>query len=75
MPSMRQIIFAYIALVVLIFAAFFALAVFADTARLQHGWIEDAAGVILDMAKIAVGAAVGSLTTAAGALSKHRGSA
>ena len=69
--TLRLIVLTYLALVIVLLASFFALAVFADTARMQHDWIGGASAALLDITQVTVGAAVGSLTTAAGAIAKR----
>lgn len=59
------IIALYAGLMLVIIGFILVLVLLADSASFNQSWVEDAVPSLLDMLKVVVGAAVGSLSTAA----------
>lgn len=65
MKSLRVLVYLYMALITLLLIALIFLIVFSDNANYPPAWTESSVATILDMIKVVVGGAVGTLGAAA----------
>lgn len=57
---------------IILILALFALLIFADNANFEQVWLDRSVATILDMIKVVVGAAVGSISAAFAALLNNK---
>lgn len=64
MSKIKTMLALYLILVVILFLALLGMLAFADNATFPQTWLDKSIATILDMIKVVIGAAVGSLSTA-----------